>query len=906
MNQQKNNIDFSAELLPRYADALINDHSFNFKHAANGTLSKGNCPSCKKPTLFGNTKRPWQIKCNSYDKCGYEDTTANLYPDIAEDFIASLKNDTTNPNADADVYMKYKRGLPVAGWYSQGHFNKDGINTPTVRFMIHAENGVFWERFIDTPRDLKRRHHMGGKYRKLNPNDPDFKELDGTLVKGLWWSPPNQIINEGDTVYLVEGIFHAIALSLSGFKACAIIGASYFPTIAIKPYLSKNILWVWALDFDKTGLAYMAKHMARLSKMGELSTMALTGESKLDWDDLYKNKILSKENPEFMAECMHRGQMHLAKTPTRKAFLHFRKTESFYFVIDHNNALFSVSMKLDKEVTVADLKEIEASEEYNNYKTPAAFVSNSKVIPISSCNPQFLYAERDQLTDELSYFMRVDFQNGAPRIQKRFDSKLMESKSSFHNALASTITGAAFYGSANDFRYMHSRWFRSKEACQEVTTVSFMGYDKGFGGYVFDEYGIKDGQYLAKNELGLIQLDNARIKSSLSDVNFVIPNREAKLDWFDEAHKAFGINGLVTMAHWFGCFFSEQIREYCGQYGFLEMNGPPNTGKSFLLEFLWKASGRSQPYEGINPLKYSPVGRARAMMKLAGMPMVMLEGDVEISKYTFDIDEMKDALNGRAIRGVGVKTSDNRTIEPLFKCGLIVAQNKPVECDAPMISRFVQLEFNRAHFSPEGEMILRKFKDMPFEDAAQFGYQSMINEKQIMASIIKNYEELLPDFRGIKKVTTPRIQELHAMTCACFFAMEIIFGPSVAKLKTEIKNYLGRRAIDREKRMNGDHPDVENFWSVYELINKSDRDSIEYLNHSKDPELIAININEVASRARQQYHNLPLEKDLKKLLLDSKKYKYDSTKGVKSNITNKTKYCMVFVKPKEMSEGSAN
>jgi hypothetical protein len=913
--------DFDGELQKRISQALEHDNQFNFKRS-NGKLIKGECPSCNKKELFVNPARPWKVKCNRANNCGYEESTQAIYPEILEGLKDELSNDPKNPNGRADGYMRYMRGFPIekmADWFTQGHYSvnntTDEVNTPTVRFLVDAERHVFWERFIEKPIKGKRRHHWAGSRRKLATNHPDFEDLNGTLQKGLWWTPPGQVIEDHDQVYLVEGIFHAIALHFSGVKAAATFAAGYFPSESIKPYLGKNITWVWGLDFDKTGLENMAKHSETLENMGENTTLAITGREYDDWDDLYKKGVLTKDSGRFFDGCLYRGLLEAAKTPDRKAFVFFREKGLRFFTIEFKSALYSVKIDTRKsDLNLDELKELNPDSLFDHKAVPGQFTSNATIEKISPCFPQYLYAERNQLTRELSFFVRVDFSNGAPRVQETLDKNALEGPKGFHKALVGIAAGGAFYGNDKDFRFIYDGWFHNKKASEEVKTLNYMGYDSEFGGYVFDKYGFKNGRYIEVNEIGLVQYQDKKTKTTLKDIEFVVPDQVAKLDWLAQAQTAFGMNGLLTIAYWFGTFYSEQLRKRLGWFPFFEMSGPPGTGKSTIIEFLWKASGRSGRYEGINPTKYTQAARGKAMTKFSGLPMVMVEGDTIEAKQAFDINEMKDAFNGGPIRGVGLPTGGSETIEPPFKCGFMVAQNAMVDCEKAMISRFVHTHWTESHFSNEGFELLKMFRDMSHEQASKFMFEALKNEKQIMASILGHYQVLLAEFRDQPKIKMVRIQEVHALITACFYALDILFGNEAVQLREQVKNMMMARAIDRQKRMTDDHPDIENFWSVYEIINiKTEKDlnyeysqqtmDVEVLNHSKDQELVAINLNEVAARAEQLRHRLPPVKELKRLLNHSTKYKFMDVKPVSSQLTNKSKHCWVFEKPKKQQGG---
>lgn len=85
------------------------------------------------------------------------------------------------------------------------------------------------------------------------------------------------------------------------------------------------------------------------------------------------------------------------------------------------------------------------------------------------------------------------------------------------------------------------------------------------------------------------------------------------------------------------------------------------------------------------------------------------------------------------------------------------------------------------------------------------------------------------------------------------------------------------------------------------VYSKKERE-VEILNHSADDQLIAINLTEVCQRAETLRYRVALAKDLKRLLHNSVKYKFQEVKPVKSKITGKTKHCWVFARPQESDE----
>jgi Cdc6-like AAA superfamily ATPase len=72
----------------------------------------------------------------------------------------------------------------------------------------------------------------------------------------------------------------------------------------------------------------------------------------------------------------------------------------------------------------------------------------------------------------------------------------------------------------------------------------------------------------------------------------------------------------VCLSFFFGSLFAEQVRTEMKSFPFLEMHGLPGTGKTTLVEFLWKLLGREN-YEGFDPAKATPAAMARNLAKWA-------------------------------------------------------------------------------------------------------------------------------------------------------------------------------------------------------------------------------------------------------------------------------------------------
>ncbi|MDF0729812.1 toprim domain-containing protein [Pseudomonas entomophila] len=130
-----------------------------------------------------------------------------------------------------------------------------GVWADTVRFPLCDG---YWKRIIDA--------------RAIAGNEDQKAGIKaGMKYTDSGWIPPGQTIEKHDWVYIVEGIFHAIALHLASFKAIAAISCVNFPWDIIEANEGKMITWVIALDDDKAGRTYIRKHLKQLRSMKEIA-----------------------------------------------------------------------------------------------------------------------------------------------------------------------------------------------------------------------------------------------------------------------------------------------------------------------------------------------------------------------------------------------------------------------------------------------------------------------------------------------------------------------------------------------------------------------------------------------------------------------------------------------------------
>ena len=83
---------------------LLRDSRLGFKDAGE-YLREGVCPSCGQKELFIRKSMPWRVKCSREGKCGYEENTRALLPELFANYAERYKPTKKNPNATADAYL---------------------------------------------------------------------------------------------------------------------------------------------------------------------------------------------------------------------------------------------------------------------------------------------------------------------------------------------------------------------------------------------------------------------------------------------------------------------------------------------------------------------------------------------------------------------------------------------------------------------------------------------------------------------------------------------------------------------------------------------------------------------------------------------------------------------------------
>jgi ssDNA-binding Zn-finger/Zn-ribbon topoisomerase 1 len=857
------------------------ESEFGLKHRAPTNYMRGGiCPKCNKKELYTRFDSPWQLICGRQEKCGHTVHVKEIYDDLFEDWSKRVPATESAPTATARAYLEFARGFDIsliAGWFTQDTYysTQHDAGTATVRFAL--EKGGYWERLIDKP----------SRFGKMKAR---FKP--GESYKGVWWCPPCVDLLEVRELWIVEGIFDALALVHHNIAAVSAMSSNAFPSeslqalVAARPGNLPKL--VWALDNEPGAHAYTKRWVRMARELGftcEAAQIPQRDNKKVDWNDLHQRWQFLDEGEKRDAQvdkdittARHYGALLIAENATEKALVMFDWKRRSEFHLEFGNRLYW--FKLDLEKYNKAIQELEDSDHHddqqlnNKQMRSKAMQQCGALQRIATCNPKALYYQENKLTDESWYYFRITFAHDAAPIKNTFTSSQIASSAEFKKRLLGIAPGGMFTGTTQQLDAFIEE---QTDALKTVQTIDFTGYTREHSAYVYGDVAVRDGKVFKLNEEDFFDMDRLSIKTLSQSVILNLNTELEKFDteWMDIIWQCFGAKGLVALAFWFGSLFAEQIRQHQKSYPFMEIIGEPGAGKSTLIEFLWKLCGRID-YEGFDPTKGTPVARARNFAQVGNLPVVLIESEREKTDGSqtkqYDWDELKTAYNGRSVRSTGVKNNGNDTREPPFRGAVVIGQNHAVNASEPILQRLVHIAMTKDGQTPQTKLLVEKLERMPVDRVSGFLVKSTMMESKVMETVRVKGPKYEQQLLALPEIRTVRIAKNHAQLHALVDAMVHVVPlkkHQVDAAHAEIQNM----AKERQLAINADHPIVVEFWELYEYLNSTAGG----LNHSRNDGLIAVNLNDFAKEAAEKRQKVPDLTELKRHLKTSKCPKFVET-----------------------------
>ncbi len=855
-------------------------------------LRRIRCPSCAKREAFVGTESPWMVKCGRESKCGEQHHVKELFPDLFDSWTERYARKDLKPGEKAsgtevaDAYMAHGRGFDLAkvrGWYTQENYwdRERNIGSATVRFYLN-DQGDYWERLIDKPQ------RFGKKKAHFNY---------GCKTKGTAWVPPGLDLAQGKQLWIVEGIFDAIALYHAGIPAVAAFSCNNYPQQFLEKLQEAREeageampRIIWAMDGDAAGIRYIRK-FANIARSEDLKVGAAIipqqGKHKRDWNDAWqRGELINDAGEQTVDEFLYQGDLVIARSAQEKATRMYNHTNRREFPFGFNNRLFW--FKLNMEEYQKAINELEESSEGLTDRDirDRALEQCNAVVEIANCYPTALYYLANKVTDESWYYYRVDFPHDGRPVKNTFSGGQLASASEFKKRLLGIAPGAVWTGTSQQLDRLLKQQI---SGIKTVETVDFIGYSKEHETWVFPELAVHAGQVHQINSEDYFDIGRMSVKTLSESVSLNINHSHAdyQRNWAQDLFNCFGPKGVIALAFWLGSLFAEQIRKEHKSFPFIEIVGEAGSGKSTLIEFLWKLVGR-QDYEGFDPSKATLAARARNFAQVSNLPVVLIESDRDqeagAKQKQFDWDELKTAYNGRSVRSRGQKNGGNDTYEPPFRGAIVISQNADVNASDAVLQRIVHLKITRENHNETTKALAEKLERMPIDQVSGFALQATTSESRVMRLFCDQapaYERALAD---LPEIRIHRIAKNHGQ----MMALVDCLGPKALKLLPEsalepAREMLQTMAKERQEAVNADHPMVQEFWEAFDYI--EGKEGIATLNHSPKDNLIAVNLKHFEQVCAEAKIRVPPISELKRHLKTSRARKFlHSSQNVRSAI----------------------
>ncbi|WP_313800951.1 bifunctional DNA primase/helicase [Sphingobium sp.] len=858
---------------------------FKFRKPKGNWMQEGLCPNCKQWEAFCSASEPKIVRCSREERCGWEDSVRNLLPDLFEDWSKRFPTTDANPTAAADAYLLHERGFDLQ--YLRGAYSQEVYHDPesdqsgaTVRFQVGP---TWWERIIDRPGRFGKKAH--------------FKK--GGKPGGHAWMPSKLKITDfaqADRIFITEGIFNAQALYQgAGLLSVSAMSCNYWPEHfldqlkeeirAIKRPTRPEL--VFAFDPGAAGVKWTRKFVDRAIEEGWAATAAQVrpdGEGTThDWNDLFLRHQQWKGkpehaplSPEMIEEYLWNGAVTIAKKPREKAHLIFGRKALASFDFRHGNRLWWCRSSWKDETHELIVEEI------------------------ANCAFRMLYRERDEISDETNYFLQVDFPD-QPTVKARFTAACCANSGEFKKRLMAFAGMWSGSGEQLD-RLMRNQTRRLKV----VEPIPFTGYSAQHRAWLFPDIAVRDGRIEKINGENYFDFGQQAVKlrspERLLDIQYD-PDR-MDFEWVPDLWTAFGPKGVITLAFFVMSFFAVQIRDRHKTLGFLELTGPPGSGKSTLIELMWKMAGRAG-YEGFDPNKGTPAFIARSLLKVSNLPVGFMESgrddDKRAGTRQFDPNELLVLYGGRSPRGLGQKSGGYETSEPPFLGAIYLMQNERIDAHPAVLERLMSMPIDKSRWSEATRDAAVRLETWPMENVSGTIVHVVRNEAKFLPFFFERYTAHDREMsKRVPGLVNSRPIKTHSQLAAAVEALPHLFPNIRPEWIAETLQQIDAMALDRQQSCGGDHPLVSRFWEQVEFLldreKTADHEEGKSLNQHRDLNKIAIRLVEFEARCRNAGIVPPDMDKLKKLLRGSKSRKWLATKNVR-NPADHIVLCWIFENP---------
>jgi hypothetical protein len=237
--------------------------------------------------------------------------------------------------------------------------------------------------------------------------------------------------------------------------------------------------------------------------------------------------------------------------------------------------------------------------------------------------------------------------------------------------------------------------------------------------------------------------------------------------WIRPLWLCFGPDGVAALAFWLGSLVAEDIRARHGSFPILQITGEPGSGKTTLIDFLWRLFGRPS-YEGFAPERSTQSALNVKVCENENLPLVLL--DIE------RLDEFKSHVFKPLYNGECpvLKTSHGCEPATVFRGALVLSQQEPHSSFA-MLERCLCIHLTVDSHTAATRNAAHEIWEM--DDEALSGFIATANSSkdrllEVFDERFPHYMAALDDFG--KPVNNLRKLKNHAQLAALVDALECV------------------------------------------------------------------------------------------------------------------------------------
>ena len=726
-------VDFWADTHQEIKRRLLDD---NLKAREVGDKINGvACPDCGKPEAYAYANEPNVIICHRMSQCGAKTLTRELYPDLFTTFEDRFPKTSINQRATAEAFLQ-ARGLKTESLnFSQGAVIEDKKTYPTIKIEF---DDVTFQRLID---------YQGSNKTRLS------------TYKGKRYATHS--VNSADKVYVVEGIFDALALEQSGLPAIATLSSVHNPETCFK----QGIHYVLGFDDDKAGIKAVNKFKAYLNERSISFSVQLPPAGK-DWNDLLLSGDLVEDKQDgTLALCRWRGALAMADNALDYFKIYSKQKPYNNTFFEFKGQTYKGLFKLDD-----DGQPIE-----------------HRVMRVLDCVLNIAYSIEDaslQYESRLSHIINaVSSREGVNTI--RFKGADFSALNDFKSKLLQYRL--VFFGNGSDLTYFAEYLFKKKPI--KVRECQALGYDSMSDCYVLNKFLYdKGGKHYPIDKDGYFHQHRLKPFSG-QDKSITRIDSVDVAKFIQSLHGAYGDKGLLALGFWVSTTFSHVIFEKFGFFPFMSFHGDPHCGKSDLTTTLNRCffiDSEGLAMGSANTRK----GELRTISQKSSMVTAMLEGRKGHSK--FDYDGVLPLYNRNSLQVRAQTTNDNQVHDLKFTGALAFVQNHEQFISKPAKERVVSI-----HFTDEGlddtYEAWQHLKTYSIEQLAGVGHFIITNREYFEDNINQDIHETADYFRS-KGVGVDRIAKNHAVAYSGASILMEIVKPDI---KDDFLNFTLESAMSK-------------------------------------------------------------------------------------------------------------